>query len=79
VNEQKGRQNPKELLRYSALTLHPEDELHLLKAERLTRLCGAGAPFWPLFLTPFRLSLFWGRKDFPITTGAIGPFRTNEV
>src|SRR5580700_1700141 len=34
-------------------------------AERLTRLCGAGAPFRPLFLTPFRRSLFRGTKDFP--------------
>jgi hypothetical protein len=34
-------------------------------AERLTRLCGAGAPFRPLFPTPFRRSLFRGTKDFP--------------
>src|ERR1700733_5124220 len=34
-------------------------------AERLTRLCGAGAPFLPLFLTPFRRSLFRGTEDFP--------------
>ena len=34
-------------------------------AERLTRLCGAGAPFRPLFLTPFRRSLFRGTEDFP--------------
>ena len=34
-------------------------------AERLTRLCGAGAPFRPLFLTPFHRSLFRGTKDFP--------------
>jgi hypothetical protein len=31
-------------------------------AERLTRLCGAGAPFRPFFLPPFRPSMFRGRK-----------------
>src|SRR5580658_2513627 len=34
-------------------------------AERLTRLCGAGAPFRPLFLTPLRRSLFRGTEDVP--------------
>jgi hypothetical protein len=42
-------------------------------AERLTRLCGAGAPFRPLFLTPFRRSLFRGTEDFPNHHGVQRP------
>lgn len=65
MNDQKGRRSRRS---YSILLdtprgrFTPRSEPHQLTAERLTQLCGAGAPFRLLFVVPFRRSLFRGAK-----------------
>src|SRR4029077_1634235 len=44
-----------------------------------TRLCGAGAPFRPLFQQPRSVVLCSGAEDFPFTTRHKGPWTTAQV
>lgn len=58
VNQKERSPSSKELLDTPRGRFTPRSEPHQLTAERLTQLCGAGAPFRLLFVAPFRRSLF---------------------
>jgi hypothetical protein len=50
-----------------------------LQRRGFTRLCGAGAPFRPLFSSPRSVVHCSGAEDFPFTTRPNRPCKTQEV
>lgn len=74
MNEQKGRRSRRS---YSILRgrFTPRSEPHQPTAERLTQLCGAGAPFRLLSVAPFLRSLF---RDAKTSLSPLAKIRQNN-